>query len=178
MAFSSTIFIFIFMPIVFGLIYLIPKIKFQNYILLISSLIFYSWGEPVYVFLMIEMVLINYLLAFSFNTKDKNVRRGYLILSIMINVGILIIFKYTGFILDNFNDLFNLNIPIPTLAFPLGISFFIFHMISYLVDVYRGQAAPEKNFFKLLLYISFFPKLISGPIVKYIDIENQIDDRE
>lgn len=173
MLFSSTIFLFIFMPIVFGLIYLIPSTKIQNYILLVASLIFYAWGEPIYIFLMIETVLINYILALSFNDK----KRKFLILSIIINLSILAVFKYAGFILQNLNNLFNLKLPIPHIAFPIGISFFIFQTMSYVIDVYRGQALIQKNFFKLLLYISFFPQLIAGPIVKYTDINDQIDKR-
>ncbi len=177
MVFSSTIFIFIFMPVVYGLIFIIPSIKIQNYILLISSLIFYAWGEPVYIFLMIETVLINYILALYFDTKDLKIKKQYLILSVIINLGILAVFKYAGFILENINGLLNINIPIPHIAFPIGISFFTFQAMSYVIDVYRGQAPIQRNFFKLLLYISFFPQLIAGPIVKYIDINEQIDNR-
>lgn len=178
MLFSSTIFIFIFMPIIYGLIYLIPSTKIQNYILLIGSLIFYAWGEPIYIILMISTVFLNYILALSFNTKDSRVKKQNLTLSIVLNLGILAVFKYTGFILGNINNLFNLNIPIPYIAFPLGISFFIFQALSYVIDVYRGQAPIQRNFFKLILYISFFPQLIAGPIVKYIDINEQIDKRK
>ncbi len=177
MAFNSTIFIFIFMPVVFTLIFLFNKTKLQNHILLFASLVFYAWGEPIYIFLLVGLVFINYILALCLLTNNTKRRRLLLLISLVINISALCIFKYTSFIIENLNKLLNINIHSPKILLPMGISFFTFHLISYIMDVYHKETMPQKSFSKLLFYISFFPQLISGPIVKYHDIYKQIDFR-
>ena len=175
MLFSSTIFLSIFLP---GLIcvYFTIKKELQNYVLLLFSLVFYAWGEPRYLSIMIIVILINYLSAILISyTKNKRV---ILILSIFINLSILIYFKYFNFIIENINKL-KLN-PLPTLniIMPIGISFFIFQAISYVFDVYKNEVPVQKNIYKLALYVSFFPQLIAGPIVKYHEVQKEIENRE
>lgn len=176
MVFSSTVFLFIFLPIVYILYLIIPKIKYKNILLIVSSLIFYAFGEPLAVFLMIFSVAVNYLAGIYIakkNSKDKLA----LILSVIFNLSILCIFKYLGFFTQTINSLFSLNIPVPNIRLPIGISFFTFQILSYVIDVYRDKSLVQKKFGNLLLYISLFPQLIAGPVVKYYDISQQIDNR-
>ena len=175
MTFSSLVFICIFLPIVFILHSVIPSIKVRNLLLIVASLIFYAFGEPVYVLLMIFSALLNYLSA---RLMGKGPKKLILALAVFINIGILCVFKYTGFIFETINNAFNTAIPIPGIALPIGISFFTFQALSYVIDVYRGQVEIQKSFPKVLLYISFFPQLIAGPIVKYRDIADEIDNRK
>lgn len=165
------------MPVVFTLIFLFNKTKLQNHILLFASLVFYAWGEPIYIFLLVGLVFINYILALCLLTNNTKRRRLLLLISLVINISALCIFKYTSFIIENLNKLLNINIHSPKILLPMGISFFTFHLISYIMDVYHKETMPQKSFSKLLFYISFFPQLISGPIVKYHDIYKQIDFR-
>lgn len=174
MVFSSLVFLCIFLPIVFCLHSVIPSIKVKNVLLIIASLIFYAFGEPVYVLLMIASALLNYLCALL---MEKANRKVVLVVAVVINIGILCIFKYTGFLVTTVNGVLHTNINVPQITLPIGISFFTFQALSYVIDVYRGQVGIQKNFFKVLLYISFFPQLIAGPIVKYRDIALEIDNR-
>ena len=173
MVFSSILFIFFFLP-VFLLLYFIAPKKIRNTILLIFSLIFYAWGEPIYIILMILSTIINYILALLMN---KNKKKIYLILCIIINVLLLGIFKYLGFFIDNINDILNLNITNPNLTLPIGISFFTFQAMSYTIDVYKKEVPVQYNFFDLLTYISMFPQLIAGPIVRYETIAEELKER-
>lgn len=174
MTFSSLVFLCIFLPIIFCLHSLIKNIKVRNAMLIVASLIFYAFGEPVYVFLMIGSAIFNYLSALMMGRAHKKV---VLTVSVIINIGILAIFKYTGFIVNTLNSAIGLRIPVPQIALPIGISFFTFQALSYVIDVYRSEVEIQHNFFKVLLYISFFPQLIAGPIVKYRDISEEIDNR-
>lgn len=176
MTFSSLVFLCIFFPIVFCLHSFIPSIKVRNGLLIIASLIFYGFGEPVYVFLMIFSALFNYSSARLLERKTGS--KGVLIFAVVVNIGLLCVFKYTGFLITTINDLFKVGIPVPAIALPIGISFFTFQALSYVIDVYRGKVEVQKSFPKVLLYISFFPQLIAGPIVKYKDIEKEINERE
>lgn len=176
MTFSSLVFLCIFFPIVFCLHSFIPSIKVRNGLLIIASLIFYGFGEPVYVFLMIFSALFNYGSARLLERKTGS--KGVLIFAVVVNIGLLCVFKYTGFLITTINDLFKVGIPVPAIALPIGISFFTFQALSYVIDVYRGKVEVQKSFPKVLLYISFFPQLIAGPIVKYKDIEKEINERE
>ena len=178
MVFSSLTFLCIFLPVVFLLYTVIPNLKIRNTLLIIASLFFYAYGEPVYVFLMIFSSLLNYLCALWVCKDPQKKNKFALIFAVVANLGILGVFKYTGFILDSINGLFGLNIPVPQIALPIGISFFTFQALSYVIDVYLGKVAVQKNFFNILLYVSFFPQLIAGPIVKYHDINEQIDNRK
>lgn len=172
MVFSSIIFLFMFLPL-FLICYFIPKkIKTKNIILLIFSLIFYAWGEPYYLFLMIFMIIVNYFLAISMH-KNKKI----LFFSIIFNLLSLLSFKYLNFFIDNLNNIFHLSFNKLTLSLPIGISFYTFQIISYLIDVYKEKVPVQKNFIKFACYVSAFPQLIAGPIVRYVDIEKNLNQR-
>ena len=181
MLFSSMIFLWFFLPLVFCSYYLIDK-RFKNILLLISSIIFYAWGGVSYSLIMLFAIIINYIFALLIdkaieynNLKNKKI---YLALCIIINLSILGYFKYTNFIISIINSLSqNKIIELTNIVLPIGISFYTFQALSYVIDVYRGHNKAQKNIFNLALYISFFPQLIAGPIVKYHDIENQILNR-
>lgn len=176
MLFSSMSFIFLFLPIV-CLIYLCSKKELHNAILLIASIIFYAWGEPKYLAIMLLTIIINYGGAIAID-KYKNHKKLFLILTIAADLGFLFYFKYFNFVLENINRLFSADIRFIEVILPLGISFYTFQAMSYLIDVYRGECNVQKNFYKLALYICLFPQLIAGPIVKYHDIADQIESRE
>ena len=173
MVFSSISFLFFFMPIFFILYYIVPK-KYKNYCLLIFSLIFYAWGEPIYIFLMIFETFINYIFALLL---DKNRKRIYLIITIILNILIIGYFKYSDFLINIINNIFKININNLNIGLPIGISFFTFQGMSYVIDVYRKEVKPEKNYFILLTYISMFPQLIAGPIVRYETVSNELKTR-
>jgi len=174
MTFSSLVFICIFLPVTFLLHSAIPNLRFRNALLILSSLFFYAYGEPVYVILLLISVLLNYSIVLLMTGPRK---RLMLILAVVVNIGILFTFKYLAFLIDSVNDLFGTKLTVPEISLPIGISFFTFQAMSYVIDVYRGEAEREKNFFRVLLYISFFPQLIAGPIVKYRDIAAQLRER-
>ena len=175
MVFSSLVFLFVFLPI-FLLIYFLSKDKFKNIILLIFSLFFYSWGEPKYIVLMLFSIFINYLLARLID-KTKNNRKLFLVLDIIINIGLLFFFKYTNFALDNLHNIFGFNTPSLNILLPIGISFYTFQALSYVIDVYRGKVKAQKNIITMGAYIALFPQLIAGPIVRYSTIEKQLAKR-
>lgn len=174
MVFSSLVFLCIFFPVIFCLHSIAPSIRVRNVLLIIASLIFYAFGEPVYVILMVISAFLNYLCALLMGKAD---RKAVLIAAVVINIGILSVFKYTGFFITTINSVLRLNINVPQITLPIGISFFTFQALSYVIDVYRGQVEIQRKFSKVLLYISFFPQLIAGPIVKYRDIALEIDSR-
>lgn len=174
MIFSSIIFLFYFLPLTILLYYISPK-RLKNTIFLIASLFFYSWGEPIYIFLLLISLFINYILCKNFD-KTKYKKKLFW-LAIILNILILCIFKYTNFIVEIINNTFKLTIPSPNIPLPLGISFFTFQAISYVIDVYREDAKPQKNLLKLCLYIFAFPQLVAGPIVRYTTVMEQIDER-
>lgn len=174
MVFSSFVFLCVFFPVIFCLHSAIPSIKVKNALLVIASLIFYAFGEPVYVVLMLISAFLNYLCAVWMGKAN---RKAVLTVAIVVNIGILCIFKYTGFFITTINHVLRLNINVPQITLPIGISFFTFQALSYVIDVYRGQVERQRKFSKVLLYISFFPQLIAGPIVKYRDIAREIDSR-
>lgn len=181
MLFSSMLFLWIFLPIVWIGNFLLNKIggcRFANILLLITSIFFYAWGEPVYVFLMLFSIFINWLLGVVIDKIDKTIfRRLVLILAIVINISLLGYFKYAAISVSTINRLFRTAFALPSIALPIGISFFTFQALSYVIDVFKEEVPAQKNIFKLGLYISFFPQLIAGPIVKYKDISEQIDHR-
>ncbi len=180
--FSSITFLFYFLPIVIAVYFLIPKriLWARNLALLAASLIFYSWGEPVYVFLMIYSACFNWFMAREIErTKDRGGSgRTDLLFTIAVDLSILCFFKYFSFLMDNINALTGMNISYTALALPIGISFYTFQAMSYIFDVYRRKVRAQRSLFKFALYLSFFPQLIAGPIVKYRDIENQLRSRE
>lgn len=181
MLFTSLIFTFIFLPSAVVLYYL-SKEKYRNYILLVFSLFFYAYGEPKFVLIMIFSIFANYVLAILINNRlNANSTKTaclFLILDILGNIGILFIFKYLGFTGDLINKVLKTSFSFPKLPLPIGISFFTFQALSYVIDVYRQRVKVQKNLLNLALYISFFPQLVAGPIVRYETIEEQIYHRE
>ena len=178
MLFSSLIFLWVFLPVVFIGSFIFQKlggIKAANILLLISSLFFYAWGEPVYIFLMIASILINYSAGMLLCTKHKKV---VLTVAVILNLVLLGYYKYAGMLVETWNRLTGSDVGIPKIALPIGISFFTFQALSYVIDAYRGDCEIQKNPLKLALYVSFFPQLIAGPIVKYKDVADQIDHRK
>jgi len=175
MVFSSALFLFVFLPLVLIGLFLLKR-KWQNYFLLIMSLLFYTYGEGFLVLLMISSILINYLLGFTLNYFPKN--KKVLFIGVAINLSGLFFYKYTDFFISNINEVFDSKLHYLKVALPIGISFFTFQSISYLVDVYSGRVKYQENPFNLGLYISLFPQLIAGPIVRYKDVNQQITERK
>lgn len=182
MLFSSVEFIFIFLPIVIFIYYVLLKKSrtLQNIFLTFSSLFFYAWGEPKFVIIMIISILINWYLAIRVDKKRENKKAVKLLLcmTIIINLSILFVFKYLMFTLTNINNIFGSNLSVPNITLPIGISFFTFQAISYVIDVYRKNGEVQKNPLNVALYIAFFPQLIAGPIVRYETIAKQIKSRQ
>jgi len=174
MVFSSIPFLFFFLPLFLILYYILPK-KLKNSCLLIFSLIFYVWGEPVYIFLMIFSTFINYIFGLLMDHKNKKI---FLIKCIIINIFIIGYYKYSDFLINILNNILNLNINNLNLSLPIGISFFTFQALSYVVDVYKGEVIKQKNFLTLLTYICMFPQLIAGPIVRYKTVEAELKERK
>ena len=177
MLFSSISFLYYFLPCVLILYHIVPK-RLKNKALLLASLVFYAWGEPKYVFLMLFLILFSYFfgLLIEKHRQDPWGKR-YLLLSVSISLGTLGIFKYTDFFLETFGTVTGLKIPPANIALPIGISFYTFQLLSYTVDVYRGNVSAQKNIVSLGTYVSMFPQLIAGPIVRYSDIEKQLRHR-
>jgi len=178
MLFSSTTFLFLFLPIVLILYFVTPRI-FKNTVLLAASLFFYAWGEPVFLVIMLVSILLNYVFALiiDLNRDKKYIIKWVLALTVIVNLLLLGIFKYANFIIENINSLFNISIDIPAITLPLGISFFTFQALSYVIDVYRKDGKAQKNPLNIALYISLFPQLIAGPIVRYQTVADQIVKR-
>lgn len=170
------VFMCVFLPAVFVLHCILPGIRAKNALLLLASVLFYAYGEPVYIILLFISTLLNYFCACGID-RFQNHRKGILVLAVICNLGILIVFKYTDFILGMVNSVTGLQLPLPQIRMPIGISFFTFQAMSYVIDVYRETTRAQKNYAKVLLYISFFPQLIAGPIVKYHDVAAEIDQR-
>ncbi len=175
MLFSSMTFVFLFLPIV-CLIYLLAKKELHNAILLAASILFYAWGEPRYLAIMILTILANYVGAIALD-KHKKYKKPILLATIAVDLSFLLYFKYFNFFIDNINSIFAMDISFLEVIMPIGISFYTFQAMSYLIDVYKGDAKVQKDIYKLALYISLFPQLVAGPIVKYRDVDEQIDHR-
>lgn len=178
MVFSSTIFLCVYLPLVLLGYYICPK-KGRNLFLLIVSLVFYAWGEPKYVFLMIFSILVNYIFG---RLMDKNRGRQkrmklLLVLSVVIDIGLLSVFKYTDFIITNVNAIFGSSFDLLNIALPIGISFYTFQAMSYTIDIYRNDVRVQKNLIDFGMYITMFPQLIAGPIVRYADVQDQLAER-
>ena len=179
MLFSSIVFLFTFLPAVMILYYLLP-VRFRNVILLLASLVFYAWGEPVYLFLMLLSILFNYFsgLDIARNLQDKRAAKRSLVFNLIINLAVLGFFKYEGFVLDTLNGILPVHISYHALPLPIGISFYTFQILSYIIDVYRGNVKVQTNLPNFALYVTMFPQLIAGPIVQYADVDEQIASRE
>ena len=176
MTFSSVVFLFMFFPVTFLLYAIIPQKTVRNIILVIASLVFYAFGEPVAVMIMILSIILNYICG-RIAAREKGAKAAVFV-AVLVNIGLLIAYKYTGFFVTIFNDITGLGVPVPQIRLPIGISFFTFQGLSYVIDVYRNKSLVQKNLFYVLLYIAFFPQLIAGPIVRYEDIAKQIENRE
>lgn len=180
MVFSSIVFLCIFLPAVLALYLLCPS-KFRNLLLLLASLLFYAWGEPKYILIMLFSTVFDYCngraLEYFQEHQQPGKRKGILILSVVGNLGILCFFKYTDFILINLNHL-GATFSLLNLALPIGISFYTFQTMSYTIDVYRGNVKPQHNFIAFAMYVSMFPQLIAGPIVRYQVVEQDLYHRD
>lgn len=178
MVFSNTLFLYLFLPINLILYYAVKSRKWKNFILIIFSLAFYAWGEPVWIFLLIFSSLVDYGHGlFIEKYRGTKLAKIGLLSSICINLGLLITFKYSAFLYENLNTIFNLSLEIPKFSLPIGISFYTFQTLSYTVDVYKGEVKAQKNFSKFLMYVSLYHQLVAGPIVRYSDVEEEIESR-
>ena len=177
MVFSSISFLYYFLPCVLIVYFIVPK-KLKNFALLICSLFFYFYGEPIYILLMLFEIVTTYIYGILIDRcKNQQNKKIVLTLGIMTNLLLLGFFKYADFTIENINTILKCNINLLKLSLPIGISFYTFQTISYLIDLYKGNAKVQKSLLKLALYISLFPQLIAGPIVRYIDIEKQLENR-
>ena len=179
MIFSSIPFLFFFFPL-FILLYFTLPFKYKNHILLLFSLIFYAWGEPIYILLMIFSSIVDFINGKNIEKhKDDNKKKKiYLIISIIINISLLGFFKYADFFIKVINNILNLDIPLLNLGLPIGISFFTFQTMSYSIDVYRGDVKAEKDFLTFMTYVCMFPQLIAGPIVRYETVSSELHKRD
>lgn len=179
MVFSSSIFIFVFLPLVLFLYYISGK-KLKNYVLLLASLFFYSWGGVSYLKILIVSIIINYIFGILIDDVRSNIklRKIFLRLGIILNLALLFYYKYYDFTIENINEIFNTNYSIKNIVLPIGISFFTFQGMSYIIDIYRNDGKVNKNPFSVALYISLFPQLVAGPIIKYKTIDDQIRNRK
>lgn len=186
MVFSSAAFLFVFLPVVL-LFYFVKffrndeqkELTKKNAVLCLSSLVFYAWGEPVYIVLMLLSIFFNYNIGIDLekNVDNDKKRKALFVCAVIFNLGILGFFKYSGFVVENLNSIFSLNIKYEAFALPVGISFYTFQVLSYVIDVYRGDCRVQYSLLNFATYISMFPQLIAGPIVQYNDIERQLSGR-
>ncbi|WP_233004580.1 MBOAT family O-acyltransferase [Exiguobacterium aurantiacum] len=178
MLFSSTVFLFYFLPIVIGLYFISPR-PIKNTILLAASLFFYAWGEPRFVLIMLASIAMNYVFGLLVDRDRQHEKKIKLWMTLMVlgNLGMLGVFKYASFFVENVNSVLGFSLNDPEIPLPLGISFFTFQAMSYVIDVYRKDGQVQRNIFDLALYVSFFPQLIAGPIVRYQTVADEIVDR-
>ncbi|MBR6530110.1 MAG: MBOAT family protein [Clostridia bacterium] len=182
MVFSSLTFLCAFLPLVVLLYYACKKRTWRNAVLLVFSLLFYAWGEPKYIFVMLASVLVAYLGGFAIEFFKRREKQGFaraaMVVTTVILVGCLVVFKYLGLFAETFRALFSQNLNVVRLVLPIGISFYTFQILSYVIDLYWGKVVLQKNYFTLLLYLSFFPQLIAGPIVRYETVEDELKNRK
>lgn len=178
MLFSSITFLYYFLPIVI-ILYLIVPFRFKNLILLTSSLIFYAWGEPKYVFLMMMSIILGYIYGLCIErTRGTHQSLLWMIISCLTSLGLLCYFKYYDFVILNINTLLDTNLTLQNIILPIGISFFTFQILSYTIDVYKGRVKAQRNLISFGAYVSMFPQLIAGPIVRYVDVSKELEKRE
>ena len=178
MLFSSIPFLYYFLPIVLIVYFLLPKIFLKNTWLLLASLFFYAWGEPKYAILMVTAITIGYVFGLLIEKfRGKPLSKVFMISAVALELALLIYFKYANFFVANFAALTGMNVPTLNIILPIGISFYLFQILSYDVDVYRGDVPAQKNYIYLASYVALFPQLIAGPIVRYKDIEEQLISR-
>ncbi|HEU4716502.1 MAG TPA: MBOAT family O-acyltransferase [Bacteroidia bacterium] len=179
MVFASLVFLYIFLPLNLILYYALKDSVYRNALLTIFSLFFYAWGEPVWVFLLIFTSLVDYANAlFIEKYRDTKWAKAGLVSSVIFNLGILMVFKYSGFFVQNLNFITGLSIPVPAFTLPIGISFYTFQSVSYVVDVYRREVPAQRDYMKFLMFVSLYHQLVAGPIVRYVHIANEIDSRK
>ena len=176
MIFSSIPFLYYFLPVVLIAHFLMPK-PGKNAVLLLFSLVFYGWGEPKLLFLMIATILLFYFCGLAMGRAGQKGRKFLCIFAAAVSVGLLGLFKYADFFVESFNGVTGLSVPLLRLALPVGISFYTFQCLSYIVDVYRGKVPPQKNLVSFGAYVALFPQLIAGPIVRYADVARELDSR-
>ena len=181
MVFSSFVFLLLFLPITLALYYLAPA-KAKNGILFVASLVFYAWGEPIYILIMLFSTVFDYFNGIALEKLEKKNkpfgRKAVLALSVIVNIGLLCFFKYTDFLIETGDNILGLNLHTLNIALPIGISFYTFQTLSYTIDVYRKRVKAQHNIINFGMYISMFPQLIAGPIVRYADIEKQLDYKQ
>ncbi|MBR1751503.1 MAG: MBOAT family protein [Ruminococcus sp.] len=178
MVFADLFFLYFFLPVCLIFYFMTRNLHIRNAVLIAFSLIFYAWGEPVWVCILVFSATVDYINGLVIDKyRDKPQAKAALIWSLIVNLGLLVGFKYTGFIMENVNALLDTSLPVPDIKLPIGISFYTFQTISYTIDCYWGKVKTQKNFFRFLLYVSLFPQLVAGPIVRYSTIGEEIDDR-
>lgn len=182
MIFSSLTFLLLFLPIVLAAYFIMPNRTLKNLLLFSTSILFYAWGEPIYVVLILFSTLNDYVFSLMVqkekdNGNDKKAKL-YFVTSLVVNIGILSFFKYSGFIINNINSVFNMSLPLHDLPLPIGISFYTFQTMSYSIDVYFGHIKAQRKFLTLATYVALFPQLIAGPIVRYITVEDELENRK
>ena len=181
MVFSHTFFLYAFLPLLMGLYYIAKDARWRRGILLVFSLLFYAIGEPVYILLMLGSALMNYMFALLIGQAqtEENTKKARMAVvgGVVVNLAMLGVFKYAGFAVETINGITGLSIPVPKISLPLGISFYTFQAMTYVIDVYRGYCKPQRKFDRVLLYITLFPQLVAGPIVRYVDVEEALESR-
>jgi alginate O-acetyltransferase complex protein AlgI len=178
MVFASLVFIFLFLPLNICLYFLSGNQTYRNWVLVLFSLFFYAWGEPVWIIVLIFSASVDFINAiFIEQYRGRTLSKVFVALSLIVNLGLLTAFKYSGFIYENLNSWFGLGLEVPSFALPIGISFYTFQTISYIVDVYRGQVKAQTSYLKFLMFVSLYHQLVAGPIVRYAHIENEINNR-
>lgn len=179
MVFADLFFLYFFLPLCLICYFITRRIEIRNGVLIAFSLVFYAWGEPVWVCMLIAYSLLNYITGLLIEkTRGGAASKAALAAALIVDIGVLGIFKYSGFIVENINALFSSDINVPNIALPIGISFYTFQTLSYSIDCYWGKVKAQKNFFKFLLYVSMFPQLVAGPIVRYSTVSEEIDCRK
>lgn len=179
MVFASLLFIFLFLPLNLILYYSSGNKNYRNWLLVLFSLFFYSWGEPVWIIVMIFSASVDYLNALLIEqNRGTHWAKAGLVSSIVINLGLLILFKYSSFLYENINSIFGLSLDVPTFTLPIGISFYTFQTISYVIDVYRGEVKAQRSYMKFTLFVSLYHQLVAGPIVRYVHIADEIENRK
>ena len=178
MVFSSIVFLYIFLPIMLLIYFIVPK-KFKNAVMIVASLIFFAWGEIKYIFIMLLLAIMDYICGKKIDQYENNLKKKRLFLFIDVGVNILILFffKYADFIISNINQITNLNIPLLNIPLPIGVSFNTFQSLSYIIDVYRKTVKCEKSFYNYLTYTTLFPQIIAGPIVRYETVDEELENK-
>jgi alginate O-acetyltransferase complex protein AlgI len=178
MVFASLIFIFIFLPLNLALYYSWGNKEYRNWLLVVFSFFFYSWGEPVWIILMVISASVDYINALVIERfRDTKWAKVGLVSSLIVNLGLLAIFKYSSFLYQNINSIFGLELTVPTFSLPIGISFYTFQTISYVLDVYKGEVKAQRSYMKFMMFVSLYHQLVAGPIVRYAHIAHEIDNR-